>query len=184
MSILRRHARPSAGRRARASVVHRALGVCLLAVAPLGAPLGAPLAAQEQATRAPQWELRLEAPVAPAPGAHGGAGVNVRAGWYARLGVAATGGAVQRDDAWVRSARLDATARFLLDPFAERRRGLYGGAGLTARQRGDEAWRGGLLLVVGVEGPAEGRTIPAIELALGGGVRITAVWRGRRPLGR
>lgn len=184
MPPLLRDARSATGRGVRLPAVRGALLAPALGAALFAAPFAGSLGAQEQAALAPQWELRLEAPVTPDPGVHAGAGLNVRAGWYARLGVAALAGGVQHDDAWVRSGRLDATARFLLDPFAERRRGLYGGAGFSVRQRGDEAWRGALTLVVGLEGAAEGRAIPAVELALGGGLRITAVWRGRRATGR
>jgi hypothetical protein len=70
--------------------------------------------------------------------------------------------------------------RFLLDPFAELSRGMYGGAGFSARRDGDEAWKGSFLLVIGVEGAARGRVIPAVEVALGGGLRAGVVLRGRR----
>lgn len=140
----------------------------------------AALAAQESASLAPQWEGRLDASATPDLGAHAGAGVNVRAGWYARLGVSALVGATHDAAGTHASRRLDATARFLLDPFAERRRGLYGGAGLTVRQQGGEAWKGDLLLVVGIEGSTRARLVPAVELALGGGVRLGVVLRSRR----
>lgn len=143
----------------------------------------AALGAQQRNALMPQWELRADALLMPQPGAQAGAGVNVRAGHYIRLGVAYVAGAV-RGPAGDRDARFsqraDATARFLLDPFAEKRRSLYGGAGLTARQEGDGAWKAGLLIVVGMEGAARGRPIPSFEIGLGGGVRAGVVLRGRR----
>ena len=152
---------------------------------------GPALGAQTRTALMPQWEGRGDVTLAPAAGAHwgahAGAGVNVRAGHYVRLGVALSLGAVEsavaRDDP-VTSARAGATARFLLDPFAERRTGLYGGAGFTARRDGGSAWRGNLLLVLGIEGPARGRVVPALEVALGGGVRVGMVIRSRRDGGR
>lgn len=132
----------------------------------------------------PQWEARADVVVAPQLATHAGLGVNVRAGHYARLGVAYLAGAARgplAGDAGLRvSQRADATVRFLLDPFAEQPRGLYGGAGFTMRQDGDEGWQANILLLVGVEGAARGRVVPAVELGLGDGVRIGVVLRGRR----
>jgi hypothetical protein len=132
---------------------------------------------------APQWEVRADATVSPDLAAHGGVGINVRAGQYMRLGAAYLAGAARgpvgdRDARF--SQRIDASARFLLDPFAERPRGLYGGAGFTARQDAGEALRGDLMLVIGIEGAARGRATPSIELTLGGGVRVGVVLRQTR----
>lgn len=141
---------------------------------------GGTLPAQTPPTLMPQWDARLDATAARVPAAHAGIGVNVRAGNYVRIGVAALGGAARADGVTRASQRVDATARFLLDPFAERRTGLYGGAGLTARHDAGASWKADLLLVVGVEGAALGRVVPAFELALGGGVRAGLVLRTRR----
>lgn len=139
--------------------------------------------AQQRSELMPQWELRADALLTPQLGAQLGAGVNIRAGHYIRLGVAYAAGAVRgpagdRDTRGVQ--RADATARFLLDPFAEKRRSLYGGAGLTARQEGNAAWKAGLLIVVGIEGAATGRVIPSFEVGLGAGLRAGIVLRSRR----
>lgn len=142
--------------------------------------VGDRLPAQARATLMPQWEARLDATSARVSAAHAGGGVNVRAGNYVRLGIAALAGASRADGITRASQRVDATARFLLDPFAERRMGLYGGAGLTARHDAGGAWKGDLLLVIGLEGAAVGRMVPAFELALGGGVRAGLVLRTRR----
>lgn len=135
----------------------------------------------------PQWEARVDATIAPAAGSrmagHAGGGVNVRLGPYARLGTVMAIGAIDspiEGDGPDFSARVDMVGRFLLDPFAEHRTGLYGGAGFTARADGAGAWKGNLLIVFGLEGPAAGRIVPALEVALGGGARIGLVLRGRR----
>jgi hypothetical protein len=132
-------------------------------------------------TLLPQWEAHAGVTAATVPAAHAGAGVNVRAGSYVRLGVAALAGAARAGGVTRASQRVDITARFLLDPFAERRTGLYGGAGLTARHDAGGAWKGSLVLLVGIEGATRGRAVPALELGLGGGVRAAVVLRTRRP---
>ncbi len=170
---------------------HRAPGAALrrLALPCLIAALPSATAGAQQARTSlmPQWEGRADVTIAPARGshlaAHAGVGVNVRLGPYARLGAALALGAIESpvtDAGPESSARVDVVSRFLLDPFAEHRTGLYGGAGFTARADGAGAWKGNLLIVFGLEGPAEGRVVPAVEVALGGGVRVGLVLRGRR----
>ncbi len=151
--------------------------VTALGLAPLVAR-GA--AAQAPRLSTPQWEGRLDVLATPAPGVHAGGGVNIGAGPYARVGVTAAIGAVRDAGEIVASRRADATVRFLLDPFAERRRGLYAGAGLSLRSDGNDAWRGNITLVLGLEGRVRSGAVRAIELALGGGVRLGVVWRTRR----
>ncbi len=140
--------------------------------------------AQRATTGVLQWEARADATVSPRPAAHAGVGVNVRAGAYARVGVAYLAGAADVRDLGTRfSHRADVSVRFLLDPYAERRRGVYGGAGITARQDDGGDWDGRLLFVIGVEGDPTRRVIPSVELALGGGVRLGIVLRGLRSSG-
>ena len=151
------------------------IALAVLTVVPTAA------SAQRSGGSALQWEARADATVSPRPAAHAGVGVNVRAGAYARIGVAYLAGATDvRDLATRFSQRADASVRFLLDPYAERRRGLYGGAGVTVRQDDGADWEGRLLLLVGLEGDPTRRVIPSVELALGGGVRLGIVLRGRR----
>jgi hypothetical protein len=140
--------------------------------------------AQQPVAASPQWEGRLDAVLAPRGGAMVGAGLNLRAGWYARVGASVSAGAVQRADAWEARQRVDATARFLFDPFGESRRGFYAGAGLAAERRADGDVRGLLLGIMGFEGATTGRVVPALELQLGGGVRLGLVLRERRRQGR
>lgn len=145
-------------------------------------PQGVP--AQQPVGASPQWEARFDAVLAPHAGAMAGAGMNLRAGWYARVGASVSAGAVRRADAWEARQRVDATARFLFDPFGERRRGFYAGAGLAAERRADGHVRGLLLGIVGFEGATTSRLIPALEAQLGGGVRLGVVLRERRRQGR
>ena len=112
-----------------------ALATALLAAGPLAAQ--ATVSDPRRVPLRPQWELRAEGVAAESPSALAGVGVNVRAGWYVRLGASLAAGARRIDDGpMVGQVRADATLRFLLDPFAERRRGLYGGVGLSAAQLG------------------------------------------------
>jgi hypothetical protein len=159
--------------------------LALLAAAALLLPT-APGAARAQdgppsATALPQWEWRIDATAASASAVHSGVGLNVRNGWYLRSGVAFSVGAVEgADGAWRGSHRLDLTARFLLDPFAERRRGVYAGGGVTVRSDAGRDAAARLLVVFGVEGNPERRRLRSIELGLGGGVRLGVVLRTRR----
>ena len=144
-------------------------------------------AAQQEATPAPQVEFRAEGVLSPRAGALLGVGLNVRAGWYARVGLAAMAGASDGRAGTAGVQRLEGTARFLFDPFGERRRGLYAGAGLGVERvngAGTAQARGLLLGVVGVEGGTVGRVVPALELTVGGGVRLGVLLRTRRPQGR
>ena len=181
-------------RRARQGGSIRALGAALALTLALTLALAAPSAgAQEAVSALPQWEGHLVSVLSPDAGVLGGLGVNLRAGWYARVGLAASAGAVRAGDAWVGRQRLDGTARFLFDPFAERARGFYAGAGIGVERRDDGSTRGLLLGVVGLEGATRRqvgvrttvpRFVPAVELTLGGGARLGIVLRGRRRQGR
>lgn len=152
--------------------------------------------AQQRVTAMPQYEARVDAVLSPTGGVMAGLGVNVRAGWYARLGLALTAGAISTSGSAPGSTsgstsgdlaatqRLDVTARFLFDPFAEGRRALYAGAGLGAQRSASGEVEGILLGIVGVEGRSDGRIVPSVELTLGGGVRLGVVLRSKRPQGR
>ncbi|MCC7001250.1 MAG: hypothetical protein IT357_03760 [Gemmatimonadaceae bacterium] len=142
------------------------------------------LRAQQPVSADPQWEFRADAQLSPDLGALAGLGANVRAGWYARVGLAASAGAVYLADAWRSQQRLDAVVRFQFDPFAQRARAVYGGAGVGVVRGDGGDVTGRLLLVVGMEGAARGRIVPAAELTLGGGVRLGVVLRAKRDEGR
>jgi len=140
-----------------------------------------PLAAQGYTvTPKVQPELRAEAVVARRTSALLMVGANVPWGTYIRAGAAAGMGAVAVDGQARLAQRADVTLRFLLDPFAETRSGPYAGGGFTMRRDGGERATVGLLLVLGVEGSRTRRFTPAVELALGEGVRFAVVWRRNR----
>ena len=154
-------------------------GLALLAAS------AASLPAQELAfTPKLQPEWRAEAVAARRASTLLMAGANVPMGYYIRAGAAVGVGAVARGGGVALAQRADVALRFLLDPFAETPWGPYAGGGLTVRRDGGERAAAGLLLVLGVEGRRGRRWSPAVELALGEGVRVAAVWRRSRANGR
>jgi hypothetical protein len=160
-------------------------GSAPLVAAALLALSASPLVSQEDDLRRvsplPQWELRQDVTLAREPGAHLGVGLNVRAGYYVRLGAALAAGAVKRrDDIWVGAQRVDLTARFLLDPFGERPRAWYGGGGVSLSQQPGERVSAALQLLVGFEGRRRRTVTPAIEIGVGDGVRLGVVLRRTR----
>jgi hypothetical protein len=103
-------------------------------------------------------------------------------GLYVRLALGAAAGAAWTAREARASGRVDAIARFLLDPFFQSRWAPYGGAGVSARYvAADERWHGFLVIAVGLEGPRSGGVVPAIELGLGGGARLGVVLRRALP---
>jgi hypothetical protein len=84
----------------------------------------------------------------------------------------------------VASGRIDVVTRYLLDPFHEFRWGPYAGAGVSALWDRRANWRGALLLLVGVEGPARAGWRTSVELGLGDGARLGVVLRRARPNAR
>jgi len=144
-----------------------------------------PLVAQEVvlSPRA-QWEVRADARVGAPSAIQLGAGANVPAGAYVRLGAAVAIGPAWREGRSVTSARVDAVARYLLDPFREIRWAPYGGAGFTAGADGSDPWRAYVLVLVGLEGPVRNGWRTALELSLGGGTRAAIVMRRARVNGR
>ena len=133
-----------------------------------------------------QTELRLDALVAHTAGGEAALGVSVPAGLYVRTGLVAGIGA----GAHGAEGRTDLFSRFSLDPFRQSRWAPYAGAGISGRYRSrlDGGSRAYLLVFLGVEGPLPtGRTsgiVPAFEVGLGGGVRLSVILRrgvnGRR----
>ena len=124
-------------------------------------------------------ELRADAIVARARTLlHAGAGLQVPAGYYARIGIIAGAGADVGTGATVASGRLDLVGRFLFDPFRQNRWGLSAGAGVSLRVREGDRVRPQLLTVFDLEGPrGENGLVPAVQLGLGGGVRLGAAMR-------
>ncbi|HEY7232782.1 MAG TPA: hypothetical protein VH539_01475 [Gemmatimonadaceae bacterium] len=110
----------------------------------------------------------------------GGIGTNVPLGYYVRLEIDAAGGITKRDSVDHTSARIDAIARFLVDPFAETEWGLSIGGGLSAMLEESEPAREYLVVVVDLEGPRVAGIVPALQMGLGGGVRVGIIARAYR----
>ncbi len=131
-----------------------------------------------------QPEVRVEAVMARRLSGLVMGGANVPLGMYVRAGAAVGAGVADAENGAVLAMRTDVTLRFLLDPFAENAWGPYAGGGLTVRRDGTERSRAGVLLVLGVEGRRARRWAPAVEVALGEGVRLAVVLRKKRTNGR
>jgi hypothetical protein len=138
-------------------------------------------AAQQQPPR-PYVEYRADAIFARGTAAQLGAGVVLPLGVYVRLGVDAAAGGTWRYGQTVASGRVDAIARFLLDPFRESRLGLSLGGGVSAPIGSEEPSQPPYLTtVLDVEWRRHRGTTPALEIGLGGGTRIGIVLR-RSPM--
>ena len=131
-----------------------------------------------------QPELHAEAVVARRFSALVMGGANTPLGMYVRAGAAVGVGVADAENGAVTAMRADVAIRFLLDPFAENAWGPYAGGGITVRRDGAEPCRTGLLLIFGVEGRRARRWTPAVEAALGEGVRFAVVLRKKRTNGR
>lgn len=141
-----------------------------------------PSQAQRGASLAPTPLLRTDVLLDRGTTLHAGAGLVVPAGYQARVSLEGGVGATRRDDAWRPSARLDVVARFLVDPFRQLRWAPTVGAGAGMRWERDARPRPVAIVVVGLQGPAEGRTwLRGLEVGLGGGVRIGATLARPRP---
>ena len=166
----------------------RIVAAWALAAAVAGAPAAA---AQQPAPPPVQPEVRLDAIAGHDPAIQLGAGVQIPTGYYARIGVdvavgvpagRSTSAALTRHGV---DGRVDLLARFLLDPFRQTAYGLSlgGGAGLRA-EPGDRV-RPVLLVALDVEGRRSARGwVPALQMGLGGGVRIGVILRRGAPAAR
>jgi hypothetical protein len=144
------------------------------------------LAAQAPSSR-PTPEVRADLITGVSPAIQLGIGEQIPLGIYARLGAVGAIGA-RLDDVGPGSrldGRVDLLGRFLFDPYRQNAWGVSLGGGLSARFEPAERVRPLLLLAIDVEGRRSARGVsPAIQLALGGGVRLGVVLRrgetGRR----
>jgi hypothetical protein len=162
----------------RSRVEHLWLLVSLLALTPPRA-----LAQQSARSSFPPLELRVDAIDVRSTrfGTYqAGIGTNVPLGYYVRLEIVGAGGVTQRDSVDHKSARVDAIARFLLDPFAETEWGLSIGGGMSTMIEEGERTREYLVVVADLEAPRVAGIVPALQIGLGGGVRIGIVARGYR----
>jgi hypothetical protein len=119
-------------------------------------------------------EARVDAIAAGPAAIHAGAGFSVPMGTYVRTGAAGGIGFAKNGSP---SGRIDAFARFHLDPFRQHRWAPYGGGGLTARFDDNRSTRYYLLVFLGIDGPPSHRIATSIEAGLGGGGRIGVIVR-------
>jgi len=134
---------------------------------------------QQQRLRVPSYgELRGDAIFGDGTAFQGGAGIVFPAGIYVRVNVDGAAGTRFRDGQSRTSGRVDATARFLLDPFRETPIGLSLGGGVTVPYTdGDRGVQPYLTAVIDIEGRRRGRVTPALQIGLGGGTRVGIVLR-------
>lgn len=105
-----------------------------------------------------------------------GAGIQIPAGVYARIGVIGAVGTSISDGGI--DGRMDLLARFLFDPYRQNRWGVSAGGGITAGVMPGDRLRPRLLVAIDVEGQRSASSIsPAFQLGLGGGVRIGGALR-------
>ena len=133
--------------------------------------------AQQIPTR-PYAEYRADAIIARGTATQIGGGVVVPLGLYVRLGVDAAAGATWRYSQTFGSGRVDAIARFLLDPFRESRLGFSLGGGVSAPiGRAEPSQPPYMTAVIDIEGRRGHGLTPALQIGLGGGTRIGVVLR-------
>ena len=113
--------------------------------------------------------------------AHIGAGVSVPASTYVRLGIVAAAGQSWSDGKAHAAGRVDGLVRFVVDPLREFRWAPYASGGVGAIYDRSDEWRVVLVGVLGIEGPASGSVIPAVEVGFGGGARVGVVLRRAMP---
>jgi hypothetical protein len=151
------------------------------ALAVLGALAGlaAPVAAQQ--TPQSYGEYRVDAIGGRGNSVQGGAGLTLPQGVYVRLALDAAAGVTWRDGEAHASGRGDAIARFTLDPLRESRLGLSLGGGVSVPVVEGDRVRPYATLVLDLEGRRHGRWTPAVQLGLGGGVRLGLALRDSPP---
>lgn len=137
------------------------------------------VSAQAAPDESVQPELRIDAIVAEKRTAlHAGGGLQIPVGYYTRIGIIGAAGADAVSGGMETSGRLDVIGRFLFDPFRQNRWGLSAGAGVSLRVHARDRVRPYLLTVVDLEGPRSmGGIAPALQLGLGGGVRLGGAMR-------
>lgn len=137
------------------------------------------LSAQPTPTAYP--EFRADAIVANGTAVQGGAGLAVPVGVYVRFSVDGAVGERWTQGVSATEGRVDAIARFLLDPLRENSTALSIGGGLSTPIRRDGAHTPYLTVVVDVEGRRRAGWTPGVEAGLGGGARIGLVLRRSPP---
>jgi hypothetical protein len=153
----------------------RAITVGALAVIGTGSAAHAQQRGQQPQRFQP--EARIDFLGARASAAHIGVGVSIPANTYVRIGVVGAVGQAWRNGVSSGAGRIDGLVRFVVDPLREFRWAPYAAGGLSAVYDRADEWRAVLVGVLGVEGPAGGGVVPAIEAGFGGGVRVGVALR-------
>jgi hypothetical protein len=163
--------------------VRRVAAAWALAAAVAGVPAAR---AQQPATPPVAPEVRVDLIAGHDPAIQVGGGLQIPAGYYARIGLdAAVGVPVGQRAASGLDGRLDLLARFLLDPFRQTAYGLSLGGGASLRAEHGDRVRPLLLVAVDVEGRRSARgLVPAVQVGLGGGMRIGVILRRAAAGGR
>jgi hypothetical protein len=161
-----------------------AFGLVAMGAAAMSATDAAAQANRRSAPPRVQPEARADYIDGRVSAAHLGIGFSVPAGTYVRLGgIAAAGQAWSDGDTGV-AGRVDALARFVVDPLRESRWAPYASGGIGALFDERDRWRAVLVGALGIEGPPAGAVVPAVEVGFGGGVRVGIAFRrsmaGRR----
>ena len=110
-----------------------------------------------------------------------GAGFQLPAGSYARIGIIGAAGADVTHGGPRATGRVDIIGRFLFDPFRQNQWALSAGAGVSVRAQTQDYVRPYLVAIIDLEGPRQRGFSPAVQLGLGGGVRIGAAVRWAAP---
>lgn len=110
-----------------------------------------------------------------------GTAVNFGSTGYGRVVLVAAGGTATSGGRTRESARIDAAIRFHLDPYRLAKWGAYAQGGLSALYNAFDGGRALVSTSLGVELPKRGHTTWALEVGLGGGVRVGAALRRARP---
>jgi hypothetical protein len=147
----------------------------VLRITALGACVSAAAASVEGQALPPtpiSKEVRLDAVMARSAGAQVGAMVHIPAGLYMRVGLGASSGVQWRSGVAHSATRVDLLIRALFDPLRETRFGPSIGGGVSVTNGPDGRWRPYLGLAIDIEGRRRGAYVPAVQLGIGGGVRL------------
>lgn len=127
-----------------------------------------------------QPEFRAFASAANSWSAGAGIGFNVPAGTYLRVAPMLYAGR-RVSDLPQDFVRIEIVNRFSLDPFREARWGPWVGAGLAAEWERDVRGRALVVVALGTDLPGVSGWRPSVEVAIGGGTRVSL---GARPVRR
>lgn len=132
-----------------------------------------------QAQRIPSYaEFRADMIAGDGTAAQVGAGLVLPLDNYVRFALIGAAGPKWRDGATIASGRIDAIARFTLDPLRETPWALSLGGGVSVPLEQQQARvRPLLTAVIDVEARKHGRFTPAVQVGLGGGTRVGFAFR-------